>query len=229
MDNSSIPPAPEGDEGGVASFNDYVMISRAEVDALRSRAGAAGEEGAFPSRSESPARFPEEAEAASKRASLLDESAARGREAQATQEIASRDRRVAELEQSCKSAVRDRELATALAGKSLVAGAASQLIKLWREEFDAYEEGGAYKVAAKDGRTVGQVVNEWLASPEYSHFCLPTSRGGAGARDANRPSGNSASQNSPKNLGEAIVMRWREETVARPNNLLKPIGLRRHR
>jgi hypothetical protein len=229
MDNSSIPPAPEGDEVGVASFNDYVMISRAEVDALRSRSGGAVEEGAFLSRSESPARSPEEADAASKRAGLLDESAARGREALAAREIASRDRRVAELEQSCKSAVRDRELATALAGKSLVAGAASQLIKLWREEFDAYEEGGAYKVTAKDGRTVGQVVNEWLASPEYSHFCLPTSRGGAGARDANRPSGNSASQNAPQNLGEAIVMRWREETVARPNNLLKPIGLRRHR
>ena len=102
----------------------------------------------------------------------------RGREAQVARDLAARDRRVAELEQTCKSAVRERELATALAGRPLVAGAAAQLIRLWRDDFDVYEEGGAYKVSAKDGRTVGQVVGDWLTSSEYSHFCLPTSRGG---------------------------------------------------
>lgn len=129
----------------------------------------------------------------------------------------------------CKSAVRERELATVLAGKALVNGAAAQLIKLWSQEFDVYEEGDRFKVASRDGRAVSQVVNEWLASPEYSHFCLPTSRGGTGAKDASRPVGGSATKGSPRTLGEAIVMKWREEAAAQPNNLLKPIGLRRDR
>lgn len=210
MDNVPILPTPDEGEGGPSPSTDDVMISRKELDDLRSRAGAL-----------TPA-----VEAAGPAEGSLDP---RGREAQLTREFAERDQRLVELERTCKAAVRDRELATALAGKPLAAGAASQLIRLWREDFDAYEEGGGYKVAAKDGRSVGQVVNDWLASPEYSHFCLPTSRGGTGARDASRPSGPTALQTAPRNLGESIVMRWREESAAKPGNLLKPIGLRRHR
>ena len=144
-------------------------------------------------------------------------------------EVLSRERRLAELETVCKSAVRERELATLLAGKALVGGGAAQLIKLWSGEFDVYEEQGRFKVSSRDGRDVSQVVNEWLASPEYSHFCLPTSRGGTGSKDASRPAGVTTSKAVPKTLGEAIVMKWREESAAQPNNLLKPIGLRRDR
>jgi hypothetical protein len=144
-------------------------------------------------------------------------------------EIASRDRRLADLERTCKSAVRERELAMLLSGRPLVPGAAAQLIKLWREEFDVYEENGTYKVTSREGQSVEQVVNEWLASSEYSHFCLPASRGGTGARDASKPGRLVASENSPRNLGEVIVMKWREESAAQPDALLKPIGLRRHR
>ena len=222
MDNIPIPPDSDEGEAGPASSGDYVTISRLELDELRSRAdsSASNPEGARES-----GRTDEGPELALRRADPM----ARGRDAQIVRELAARDQRVAELEQSCKSAVRERELATALAGRPLVAGAAGQLIRLWRDDFDVYEEGGSYKVSAKDGRTVGQVVGEWLASSEYSHFCLPTSRGGTGARDANRPSGGGPPAAAPKNLGESIVMKWREESAGRPNNLLKPIGLRRHR
>jgi len=144
-------------------------------------------------------------------------------------EIASRDKRLVDLERVCKSAVRERELAMLLSGRSLVPGAAAQLIKLWRDEFDVYEDNGVYKVTTRAGRAVEQVVNEWLVSPEYSHFCLPASRGGTGARDASKPSRAAASENLPRNLGEVIVMKWREESAAQPDTLLKPIGLRRHR
>ena len=222
MDNIPIPPDTDGGETGPSSTGDYVTISRAELDALRARV----ESPASPSgRAVEPGRADQEAELSENRP----DPGARGRETRFERELAERDERVAELERSCKSAVRERELATALAGRPLVAGAASQLIKLWREDFDVYEEGGAFKVAAKDGRTVSQVVDGWLASSEYSHFCLPTSRGGTGARDANRPSGGGSPASAPKNLGESIVMKWREESAARPSNLLKPIGLRRHR
>ncbi|MCA1685985.1 MAG: hypothetical protein LC745_08385 [Planctomycetia bacterium] len=212
MDSTPDPPDTDGGEAGPAPSGDYVTISRAELDALRARAESA----VRPDDTEEPA--PRRTDAVT-----------RGREAQAARESAERDRRVAELEQTCKAAVRERELATALAGRPLVAGAAAQLIKLWREDFDVYEEGGAYKVSSHDGRPVGQVIGDRLASSEYSHFCLPTSRGGTGARDANRPSSGSAPAAAPKNLGESIVMKWRDESAARPNNLLKPIGLRRHR
>jgi hypothetical protein len=222
MDNIPTPPDTDGGEAGPASSGEYVTISRAELDALRSRAESMA---LSPERGLEPGCRDEEPEPVSRRP----DPGLQGREAQIAREFAARDQRLAELEQNCKSAVRERELATALAGRPLVAGAAAQLIKLWSDHFDVYEEGGAYKVSAKDGRTVGQVVGDWLASAEYSHFCLPTSRGGTGARDANRPSSGVALAGAPKNLGESIVMRWRDESAARPNNLLKPIGLRRHR
>ncbi len=212
MENLPTPPALIEGEEVASPSDDYVKVSRAELEDLRSRAGAPVDPRTSP-----PDALPEGT--LSPRVS----------EAQLAREFALRDQRLAELERSCKAAVRDRELATSLAGRPLVEGAASQLIRLWRDEFDAYEEGSNYKVASKDGRSVGEVVKEWLASAEYSHFCLPTSRGGTGARDASRPPNPPASQAAPRNLGESIVMRWREESASKPNNLLKPIGLRRHR
>ncbi len=206
MDNLPIPPGTDEGETGPTSTGDYVTISRAELEALRGRGGST--------------------------ASMIgegDDANGREREAHVARELAARDQRVAELEQACKTAIRERELATALTGRPLVAGAATQLIRLWRDEFDVYEEGGAYKVSSRDGRAVGQVVGDWLASSEYSHFCLPTSRGGTGARDANRPGAGTPTTAAPRNLGESIVKKWRDESVASPNNLLKPIGLRRHR
>lgn len=144
-------------------------------------------------------------------------------------ELARRDRRLAELERACRSAVKERELATALAGRPLVPGAAGQLIRLWRDDLDVSEGESGYEVVARDGRTVAQAVSEWLASPEYSHFCQPSSRGGTASRDASRPADRQGAPAAPRNLGEAVVMRWREESTARGESLSRPIGLRRHR
>ncbi|MGE3821814.1 MAG: hypothetical protein AB7I30_20565 [Isosphaeraceae bacterium] len=188
-----------------------VTISRSEFEALRASAMAVPKprEGQGPSRLDDP-----EGDDASNVPS---------------RELANRDRRIAELESAVKAAIRDRELATALAGRPLTSGAANQLLKLWRDEFDVFEQDGSYRVARRDGRAVAQAVGEWLGSPEYAHFCLPTSRGGSGARDANRPSSAAQGVIPPKNLGEAVVMKWREESASRPESLLKPIGLRRNR
>jgi hypothetical protein len=213
------------------SLGEFTTIGRKELELLRARAAAApveAPEASDPEWGRDPLRG-NAVEEASGAGNPGANAVSRVREEQMAREIAARDRRLADLEKSCKAAVRDRELATALAGKPLVAGAANQLIKLWRDEFEAYEDGGSYKVACRDGRTIGQVVNDWLASPEYSHFCLPTSRGGTGARDANRPGGNTSPQGEPRNLGESIVMKWREESASKPNSVVKPIGLRRHR
>ena len=141
-------------------------------------------------------------------------------------EASSRARRVEELERGFKAAVLDRELATALAGRSLVPGAAAQLIKLWRDDFDVYEEGGEYRVAARDGRPVAKAVAERLADAEYAHFSPPSSRGGAGVRGSGRTAVSGAPA-SPRTLGEAALQRWREAALVRTDPSSAPIGLRR--
>ena len=209
MGSDPIVPGSETDGGGAAPAGETVTISRAELDSLRARA-----------------------EAATPPADIATE---RGRQAtaealdRAAEETASRDRRLSEMERVCKAALKERELATALAGRPLVPGAAAQLIKLWRDDVDVHDEGDGYRVAVKDGRAVSKAVGDWLASAEFSHFCLPSSKGGTGAKDASRPAGGGAAPGVPKNLGEAVVMRWRDEAAAKSGGPAAPIGLRRHR
>jgi hypothetical protein len=141
-------------------------------------------------------------------------------------EESARMRRVEELERGFKAAVRDRELATALAGRPLVPGAAAQLIKLWRDDFDVFEEGGEYRVTSRDGRPVSKAVAERLADAEYAHFSPPSSRGGAAARGSGRTSASGVPA-APKTLGEAALQRWREAAPSRADPASGPIGLRR--
>lgn len=139
------------------------------------------------------------------------------------EELAEARRLAAERTESLKSAVRDRELLGALAGQPLLPGAAEQLLKLWREELDAYEEQGVVRVATRDGRTAAAAVAEWLARPEFAHFCQPPSRGGAGAGGVLRPI---PPPPAPRNLGEAVIQQWREAAVRGfPGH--PPIGLNR--
>lgn len=155
--------------------------------------------------------------------------ALREREALLAREIAERDRRAASLEQAYRGALRDRELATSLAGKPLLDGAAAQLTKLWRDDFDVHEENGEYHVSARDGRTVVQAVAAWLSQPEYAHFCQPTTKGGSAVKGAERPASSVALDSEPKNLGEAVVRRWQDVAARRTREASGPIGLgRRH-
>lgn len=142
-------------------------------------------------------------------------------------EVADRERRLSEREAAYRSAIRDRELAVALAGRPLVPGAATQLLKLWRDEFDVFEDEGRCRVACRDGRAVAQAVADWLSSPEYAHFCPPPSRGGTVTPGASRPSP-AATAGAPATLGEAILRRW-QESSARPDPAAGPVGLGRRR
>ncbi len=199
---------------GGSATDGLVTISREELDALRAIAGAAAVDGK--SQTDAAREGREEAEVAG-----------RAREAAHAGELAERDRKVAEWERAFRRALRDRDLATALVDRQLVAGAAPQLIRLWSEEFDVFEDGGEFKVADRQGRTVGQAVAERLASPEYAHFCRPSSRGGtasAGTNTLARP----AAAPAPKTLGEAALMRW-QEAATRGNPASAPIGLGKRR
>jgi hypothetical protein len=163
------------------------------------------------------------ADAATKTAPALDPSA-HDREVFYARELAEQQRRASEWERSYKAALRDLELATALAGRPLVPGAAAQLIKLWRDDFDVYEEHGVLKVTARDGRAVVQAVAERLAAPEYAHFCQAASRGGSATPGGSRLGPPGAAASGPQTLGEAAIRRWRE-SVGRHDQGTAPIGL----
>jgi hypothetical protein len=167
MADSKNPQVPEARERESEPASEVVTISRKELDALLARLEAKVHKGRID------AEDPADLERGPEPSGNADRGPDGGR--LRAEELAARESRFAEMERACKAAVREREIATALAGRPLVSGAAAQLLKLWSDELDVYEEDGTYKVAARDGRPVSQAVGEWLASPEYAHFCLPPS------------------------------------------------------
>ena len=203
-------PDTESDGGSLA--DDLVTISRAELEVLRARAEGDSKDGPGGS-----------ALARSEFAETL-----RSRDAAHSREIASREQKAVELERAYKAALRDRELATALVGKPLVPGAASQLIKLWRDDFEVVDEDGEIRILARDGRAVGQEVADRLNGPEFAHFCLPSSRGGTVSKGQNRSASPAPAPAPPRTLGEAILLQWRE-SAPRPQASPTPTGWGRRR
>lgn len=185
-------PDPGGGGDGAPGDEEAVTISRAELAMLRAGAGALAE-------------FDSKLDAA--RAEWA--AALRDRDVEHSRSLAEAERKATTLERAYKSAVLDRELATALAGKPLVPGAAEQLIRLWRDAFEVVDDDGTIRVVSQEGRGVAQAVADRLAGPEFAHFCLPSSRGGAGSRGQNRGATPPAAPPAPRTLGEAIIHQWR--------------------
>lgn len=156
------------------------------------------------------------------------------REQQAShREVVSKlEARAESLQRAYKAAIKERELAAALAGRPLVAGGAAQLIKLLRDEVDVVEEDGQFRVVTRDGKPLARAMGDWLASEEYAHFCRPAARVGTAVPGTgiNRGSGASPSVAPPvpRTLGEATVERWREASTQAPGGS-RPIGLHRRR
>ncbi len=189
--------------GGLPTSAEVVTLSREEFEGLRARA-------------EGVETRPLEGDGSSARLAEVERALVEG------------ERRAAEREGAYRSALRDREVATALVGRPLVPGAAQQLMKLWREEFDVLEDGGELRVADRQGRSVAKAVEGWLSGPEYAHFCQPMTRGGTAARGGNAPSPVSVIAPTPKTLGDAAVMRW-QEAATRGMVGSTPVGLGRRR
>jgi hypothetical protein len=202
-------------EAGAESMSEHVLVSRAELEELRTRGGAAAPRSRDGNDSTAPTAEPEGLE-----------QAWRAREAALERELAVLERKAAEWRRAFGQALRERELATALSGKSLVPGAAAQLLKLLRDDFDVYEEGGEFKVASRDGRAVAQVVAERLNEREYAHFCQPSTRGGTDVRGGNRPAAIQLAP-APRTLGESVITQW--QAMKSPEESTTPIGLRRRR
>lgn len=134
-------------------------------------------------------------------------------EAAHARQLAEYKEKAARWEAAFRQTLKERELAALLSGRPLLAGAAAQLIKLWRDELEVVDEGGSHKVRARDGRSLEQAVTDWLAAPEYGHFVQPSTRGGTSGRGPNpaRLPG-TAPPAPPRTLGEAVLQRWREAT-----------------
>src|SRR4051812_2133076 len=111
---ASPPPIPsepdDAHEGGSAAPDELVTISRWELEALRAQASGTTGRPAEEAPAAAPAPVPTPTHA---------------------REAVAPDGRAAEIERLYRAAIRDRELATALAGRPLVPGAAGQLLKLW--------------------------------------------------------------------------------------------------
>ncbi len=193
--------------------NEFVTISRAELDELRARA----------ERITSPTVA---LDAETTRTEFAE--AIQTRETAYARELAAREQKSSELERAYKAALRDRELATALVGKPLVPGAALQLIKLWRDDFEVIDEDGQIRILARDGRAVDKTIESRLAGTEFAHFCLPSSRGGTSSKGQNRSSEPGPRPSGPKNLGEAVLLQWRE-TASKAQASLTPAGWGRRR
>lgn len=125
------------------------------------------------------------------------------------------------------AALRDREVATALVGRALVAGAASQLLKLWQDEFVVVDDAGETRVASRDGVSVNQAIGQLLLRPEYAHFCQPASRGGAAPRNPRTELSDLGVRRQAATLGESIVESWRDRQSE--TGLERPFGLKRRR
>lgn len=152
----------------------------------------------------------------------------RDREADMARRLAELDRKVEHWQGAYKAAVRDRELATALAGRPLVPGAAAQLVRLWRDDLDVIEEDGKVRVVARDGRPVQKAVSDWLSSPDFAHFRAPATRGGTRPPAEARGPANPSTAAEPRTLGENVLRQWRA-TVSGPTSPATPVGLGRRR
>ena len=198
---------PDAGGGGTDASADHevVTISRAELDELRAK--VSGMAGSAAMLNDAKAEWAE---------------ALKARDADYSREIADNERRSTALERAYKSALLDRELATALVGKPLVPGAAAQLIRLWRDGFEVIDDDGTIRVVSREGRSVDQAVADRLAGPEFAHFCMPSSRGGTANRGQNRAATLPSAAPPPRTLGEAVVHQWRETAARNPSSTGSP-------
>jgi hypothetical protein len=199
----------DGGEGELAS-DSMVSIPASELDALRLAAAGSVR--------------PSDVEAGAEAEDRL-----RATERRYDEELARLARKAEQWEGACKAALREKELAAALAGRPLVPGAAPQLIKLWRDELNVIDEANGPRVTSRDGRSVAEAVASWLSSPEYAHFSRPSSRGGTTPPGDSRSTGTAPPRNTPRTLGDAILDQWREASQASRHDPAAPIGLGRRR
>ena len=233
MDNSPIPPVPDGDEAGAASSDDYVTISRAELGCSSSDGhGAAGRGRGRSSSARIGGRDPRGSRCRVRASRAVLERrpggpGSGGPDRPGARRARPEARRAGAVLQVGRPGPRagdrpGREVRWSPARRlsSSSSGATTSTSTRRRR----LQGGGQGRADRRPGRR--RVARLTRVLPLLPAHVAGRDRG-PGREPAARAVRPSAA--APKNLGEAIVMKWREESAARPDNLLKPIGLRRHR
>lgn len=174
-----------------------------------------------------PVRAPVSSDEASAASGELEELRAKADEL--SRALALRDEALAARERSYRAAIVDRELLAAMAGRPLVESATQQLLKLWRDEVETYQEGGELKVRSRGGQKVQEAVADWLDRPEYAHFSRPSSRGGTARPGHQSQVHGEASAVSARNLGESVIQQWLQAEAGAASDGSLPVGLHRRR
>lgn len=139
----------------------------------------------------------------------------------------SRDSQLSALKRKCLNLAKERALALAISGESLIPGVTDQLLTLLKDRVIA-EEAGEHeiRVMSRDGRSVTEAVKEWLASPEFRHFRPAGNRGGV-----LRKSETTLNEGSPgftpeppqaRSLNDLVIERWKNRTRTRGKEGLWP-------
>jgi hypothetical protein len=129
------------------------------------------------------------------------------------------------LEDRAKRYALDGELSRVLASQPIVPGAADQLTKLWRGEFQVDHSGDSFTVRTPTFQTVPDFVTAQLARPEYSHFIRASNPGGgtAGGTAGTQLAAPTSPANPdalivPKTFGEAIILQMQELRKGQPTD-----------
>lgn len=170
---------------------------------------------------------------------LVAEQVKRGQVEQALQMVRDQHAKDIEAERTAKlteqararSYAKSAELGRALAGVPFVSqAAAEQFAGIIAGQFDAHPEGDGFTVRTATFEAPSQVIARLRTDPNYAHFFSPTHTGGTGATGgqfaAPTPPAGTGAPADPKNLGEAILMRWQENHAANGGT---PIGLGRRK
>jgi hypothetical protein len=102
---------------------------------------------------------------------------------------------------------------SAMLGTEFVSeAAASQARMILDARFEATRD-AAGNIAVRDKATLrpaGEVIKEWLASPESAHFRKPSTTGGAGSRGGERTTATGAAT-EPADVNEALIQMLRDK------------------
>jgi hypothetical protein len=116
----------------------------------------------------------------------------------------------AATEERAKRYALDGEVARVLASLPLVPGAAAQLTRLFRPEFNVVAAGDTFVVQTPTLQTVEAFVAAQLAMPEYAHFVRAQNpaggTGGVTPATQSAPSVPGTAVEAPKTLSDAVLL-----------------------
>jgi hypothetical protein len=146
---------------------------------------------------------------------------------QLTGQLEAERNNVRAMEARTKVFARDRELAAATVGLPFASEhAAKGFLKEVAPLLDAYPDGDGFVVRTATFQTPAQLVAAARQDPQYAHFFAASTQGGVnpagGQGQPPTPAGAGGPQPEPRNLGEAVIARWREQGARRPLPGLPP-------